>query len=404
MDTNPAIGWVNLVANFDWSRIKSQLKYTPYNGSVPDIWLVQRPICKKVQGIFLGIFQGEMRLYAQLTVSERGMSVMRVSCVGVVYVGGVLSRHACRKAFTLVELLVVIAIIGVLVGLLLPAIQSAREAARRMSCSNNMRQLGMALHMFHDANRAFPASGWTTTGPGNPAGKFVGWRPLTLPFLEQSNAYQLYNFSSNWWEGTNLTLAAIPFPMFRCPSTPENSPVLSIIAKNPRPSLTLTLPLGPTDYEAIQGVQPASIDPVFYNSGNRFAVMHRNSRVRMGDILDGTSNTICVVECAGRPVVYRLRQVRRDLSNDQGIGWADSEGPFSLDGASADGSQEGCTPAAGCNVAMNVRNDNEPYSFHPGGIQALYADGHVDFVPQTIDIKVMAAQCTRAAGEVVTLP
>lgn len=324
---------------------------------------------------------------------------MRVSCSGVVFSGGVSRSGFSRKGFTLVELLVVLAVIGLLVGLLLPAIQSSREAARRMSCSNNMRQLGLALHMFHDANRSFPASGWNTAGPGNPAGKFVGWRPLILPYLEQANAHKLYNFSMNWWEETNLALAAIPFPMFRCPSTPENFPVLNIIAKNPRPALALTLPLGPTDYEAIQGVQPASIDPAFYNSGNRFAVMHRNSRTRMADILDGTSNTICVVECSGRPVVYRVRQARRDLNNDQGIGWADSEGPFSLDGVNADGSREGCTPAAGCNMAMNVRNDNEPFSFHFGGIQVLYADGHVDFLSQTIDLKVMAAQCTRAAGE-----
>lgn len=324
---------------------------------------------------------------------------MRASRWVVVIVGGLGRSVKGQKAFTLVELLVVLAIIGILVGLLLPAIQSAREAARRVSCANNMRQLGLALHLFHDANRAFPASGWTTTGPGNPAGKFVGWRPLILPYLEQANAHKLYNFNINWWEDTNLALAAIPFPVFRCPSTPENAPVLNVIAKNPRPSLTLALPLGPTDYEAIQGVQPASIDPLFYNNSNRFAVMHRNSRTRMGDILDGTSNTLCVVECAGRPVVYRLRQARRELNNDQGIGWADSEGPFSLDGASADGSLEGCTPAAGCNTVMNVRNDNEPFSFHPGGIEVLYADGHVEFLSQSIDLKVMAAQCTRAAGD-----
>lgn len=324
---------------------------------------------------------------------------MRDSRLAVVSSGGVSRLGSLRNAFTLVELLVIIAIVGLLVGLLLPAVQSAREAARRMSCSNNMRQLGLALHMFQDTNRAFPASGWTTAGPGNPAGKFVGWRPLVFPYLEQANAHKLYNFSMNWWEDTNLTLAAIPFPVFRCPSTPENSPVLNIIAKNPRPALMLTVPLGSTDYEAIQGVQPASIDRVLYNNGNRFAVMHRNSRTRMGDILDGTSNTICVVECSGRPIVYRLGQARRDLNNDQGIGWADSEGPFSLDGASPDGSQEGCNPAAGCNVAMNVRNDNEPFSFHPGGIQVLYADGHVDFLSQTIELKVMAAQCTRAAGD-----
>ena len=329
---------------------------------------------------------------------------MRYSRKGAVVSGGVSFQVKGHSGFTLVELLVVIAIIGVLVGLLLPAVQAAREAARRMSCSNNVRQLGIALHLFHDAQRTFPASGWTTIGTGNPTGKFVGWRPLVLPYVEQQNSYKLYNFSLNWWEDTNLAVAAIPFPVFRCPSTPENSPVLNIIAKNPRPALTLNLPLGPTDYEAIQGVQPSSIDPTFYNSANRFAVMHRNSRTRLGDILDGTSTTICVVECAGRPLVYRGRQARRELNNDQGIGWADSEGPFSLDGASRDGNQEGCTVAAGCTAAMNVRNDNEPFSFHPGGVQVLFADGHVEFLAETIPLNVMAALSTRAAGEVAVLP
>ena len=104
-----------------------------------------------------------------------------------------LSSHAARRraAFTLVELLVVIAIIGVLVALLLPAVQAAREASRRASCQNNLRQVGIALHGFHSAFGVFPASGWTTAGPGNAAGKAVGWRPLVLPYLEQESLQRL---------------------------------------------------------------------------------------------------------------------------------------------------------------------------------------------------------------------
>ncbi|XZE55465.1 DUF1559 domain-containing protein [Planctomycetaceae bacterium SH139] len=312
------------------------------------------------------------------------------------------SAH-CRRGFTLIELLVVIAIIGILIGLLLPAVASVRESARRMSCLNKLRQVGLALHLFHDANRSFPASGWTEPGPVNLSGKFVGWRPLALPFLEQENLHRLYNFEQNWWEGTNAVAASVPIPVFRCPSSPSRADVLSAIAKPPRPAVSFANPIAPTDYEAIMGVQPRSInlhlDNDFYHSGNRFSVMSRNSRIRLTDIRDGSTNTLMVVECAGRPEVYRAGVARLDLANDQGIGWADSEGPFSLDGASANGNHEGCGPAGGCVKAINARNDNEPYSFHPGGMNALGAAGQVRFVADTIDLKAFAAQCTHSAGD-----
>src|SRR5262245_18492453 len=112
-----------------------------------------------------------------------------------------------RRGFTLIELLVVIPIIAILIGFLLPAVQKVREAAARIQCQNNLKQLGLALHNFHDTYQVFPASGWTTAGPGNPGGKFVGWRPLTLPFIEQENLQKLYDFNSNWWEGTNAVAA-----------------------------------------------------------------------------------------------------------------------------------------------------------------------------------------------------
>ena len=310
-----------------------------------------------------------------------------------------------RRGFTLVELLVVIAIIGILIGLLLPAVQSARETARRASCQNNLRQIGLALHTFADVHGAFPASGWTRAGPGNPAGKYVGWRPLVLPYVEQDNVRQLHDFDLNWWEGVNPTVAAVPVKVFQCPSTPTRIEVLSAVAKPPRPAMTFANPIAPTDFEAIMGVWPNSINPhlnaPLYNSANRYSVMYRNSTTPFSGILDGTSTTIMVAECSGRPLVYRQRMARPDLVNDQGIGWADSEGPFSLHGARADGGAEGCGPAGGCNVALNAKNDNEPFSFHIGGGNFLFADAHVGFVSQTIDLPAFAALCTKSAGEVV---
>ncbi len=314
------------------------------------------------------------------------------------------SRTPVTRGFTLVELLVVIAIIGILVGLLLPAVQQVRESARRTECLNNQRQLGLALHMFHDTHQVLPASGWTTSGPGNPLGKYVGWRALTLPYIEQENLQELYDFSVHWWEGTNPTAGGVPVRTYRCPSTPARSDVLSAIAKPPRPAMTFPVPLAPTDYEALMGVKPDAIDPTKYHSGNRYSAMYRNSRIRFVDIQDGTSSTITIVECAGRPHTYRLRREEPTIANDQGIGWVDSEGPFSLDGANADGSLEGCTPEGGCGFAMNRKNDNEPYSFHPEGGNFLFADGHVQFISQSVELVVFAALCTRGAGEVVSLP
>lgn len=311
-----------------------------------------------------------------------------------------------RTAFTLVELLVVIAIIGILMGLLLPAVQMARESARRTQCGNNLRQQGLATLGFEGSHRVFPASGWTQVGPGNRHGKYVGWRALILPFAEQQNLQDLYDFRENWWEGTNPAAAAIPVLFFQCPSTPVAAPVVAAVAHAPRPAMTFANPIARTDYEAIMGLKPASINPhlpqAIYNKGNRYSVMHRNSRNGYQHILDGSSNTIMIVETAGRPTVFRNGLQRDDLDNDQGIGWADSEGPYSLDGSSRDGNLEGQGPAAGCNYVMNRRNDNEPYSFHPGGVQALFADGHVAFVNEEIDLPVFAALVTRAGKEVST--
>jgi prepilin-type N-terminal cleavage/methylation domain-containing protein/prepilin-type processing-associated H-X9-DG protein len=310
-------------------------------------------------------------------------------------------RPLPRQGFTLIELLVVIAIIAILIALLVPAVQKVRDAAARAQCLNNLKQLGLALHGFHDANKVFPASGWTTSGPGNPAGKFVGWRPLTLPYIEQEGLQKLYDFNSDWWVGTNPTAAGVPVMTYQCPSVPTRQQVTTAVASPPRPAMTFPVPVAPTDYEAIMGVQPTSINPTLYNGINRFSVMFRNSRVRMTDVTDGTSLTIMVVECSARPLVYRLSSPDTSFNNDQGIGWADSNGPFSLDGASADGSQEGCTPANGCTYAMNKKNDNEPYSFHMGGANFLFADGGVRFVRELVPLATLAALCTRAAGEMI---
>jgi prepilin-type processing-associated H-X9-DG protein len=202
-----------------------------------------------------------------------------------------------------------------------------------------------------------------------------------------------------------LVAAAVPVLLFQCPAVGQRRPVLSAIEHPPRPAMDFENPIAPTDYEAILGLKPDSINPhlgsEFYDNNNRYSVLHRNSRNGFQDIPDGASNTIMVVECGGRPDVFRVRRLHPELYNDQGIGWADSEGPFSLDGANRDGSAEGLGPESGCDYSMNRKNDNEPYSFHSGGCNFLFADGHINFVAESIELTTMAQLVTRAANEIV---
>jgi prepilin-type processing-associated H-X9-DG protein/prepilin-type N-terminal cleavage/methylation domain-containing protein len=310
-----------------------------------------------------------------------------------------------RPAFTLIELLVAVAICAMLVGLLLPVVQKVREAAARSQCQNNLKQLGLALHNYEAVYGVLPAARWRPMAPPpalNPGNRTLGWRAITLPFIEQEGLRNLYAPNLDWWVGPNQTAASFAVKTYQCPSVPARQPVTAAAANPPRPALTFPQPLGPTDYEALMGVQTV-VNPAQYTAGNSRSMMFQNSAVRMTDATDGTAYTILLVEAAGRPAVYRRRAARPDLSNNQGQGWADSEGAFSLDGATADGSAEGCGPAAGCTFGMNTRNDNEPYSFHTGGANAVFADGHVQFLRESVELATLAALSTRAAGEVVAL-
>jgi len=302
----------------------------------------------------------------------------------------------------LIELLVVIAIISLLVALLLPAIQRVRAAADRMNCGSNMRQIGIALHNYHNDYNCLPASGWTIVTTSNPSGKFCGWRAVLSPYIEQDNIRAKYDRNVNWWDEPNLTLAASPIKIYLCPSTPDRGKVTSAVAKPPRPAMTFANPPAPTDYEAIMGVQPV-VNPALYGTaGTNRSAMFRNSQVRIPQIYDGTHTTILIVETAGRPLTYRGRTPRSDILNDQGICWADSEGGYSLDGSNQDGSLQGLGPVL-TPRAINATNFNEPYSFHPGGANFLFADGHVQFIDEKINLGIFAAFCTRNGGETVMI-
>ena len=333
------------------------------------------------------------------------------------------SRFTTRRGFTLIELLVVIAIIAVLIGLLLPAVQKVREAANRMQCTNNLKQLGLAMHNYHDTNGFFPAAMYDAVAQGNPSGTNHSWRAFTLDYIEQGNVGQQYARNQHWFSTQNLAAATIQVKTFQCPSTPSRSIVLNCVKSGNRPAMTFPGALAPTDYDTMNGVKVFTYNPLYglpyagkadnanYDRLTR-GIMEKNSVTRMADIIDGTTNTALVVECSSRPdvVVNGIKTVPYDITNaahnNEGIGWADSEGPFSVDGCSAAGVipvKDVAINTAVTNVPFGVTNRNEAYSFHTGGINVCMGDGSVRYVSSKITLKTMAALITRQGGEVLNL-
>jgi prepilin-type N-terminal cleavage/methylation domain-containing protein/prepilin-type processing-associated H-X9-DG protein len=303
-------------------------------------------------------------------------------------------RRALAKSagFTLVELLVVIAIIGILVSLLLPAVQFAREAMRRTSCQNNLRQLGLALHHYHDAVGRFPPHRLVSP-PHN-------WMTLMLPHIEQENLERVYNYDYAWNHPVNQPAITTPIRILICPSAGGSGRFDQ-------------LPTGGTaavtDYSNTGSVVGIvySANGIPFPSGSLLGVIQGNEGSRMADISDGTSQTIMVIEDAGRPDFW-LRGPRRgpDSTNDgcgnndvfggrvTGSGWADVAGALPLHSFQRDG----LTCPGPC--VMNCTNNNEPFSFHPGGVNAVFADGSTQFLEQDMSVAVLSAYFTRAGYEV----
>jgi prepilin-type N-terminal cleavage/methylation domain-containing protein len=315
-----------------------------------------------------------------------------------------------KKGFTLVELLVVIAIIGGLISLLLPAAQSARESARRSSCSNNLRQFGVASHNMVDVKKYLPAAAYTTDSSnlsifpqpplGNADRKEHSWRVNIMPFMEAENLIQNYLSNSNWWEGSNLVSAQQNLSIFICPSSLgdgiNNIPASPDTDSN-RPAFVSTSKLGRSDYETITGVKKNVISPDLYSS-NGDGCLIKDRPTSLASISDGLSKTLLFVECAGRPQVYRQQKVSSGEIN-QCVGWADNLGPFKLDPMNKDGLK---SPKAASNMGtpMNATNDGEAYSFHSGGIMVVFADSSTRFIKDSIDLKVFCTMITKASAEV----
>ena len=357
--------------------------------------------------------------------------------------------HRQRKrgrGFTLVELLVVIAIIGVLVALLLPAIQSAREAARRTSCNNNLKNLGIAALNFHDSHKKLPTSNRAAGVTNAPR---YAWATLMLPYFEEQNVFDLYDFKSNWSKPTaannkplpNAQLVATRLNVFECPSVPEEGRLDGDLQywSQGIPDWKTSQCAAPTDYAPITQVEQglvtwrdASGQPVVDQDPDptikldRTGMLLRNTVATLRHVTDGTSNTILLAETAGRPFVYRKNGRVGDVLTNRvnGGGWARPASEFGLYGSSNEGDSFPGPCAVNCTngedylkngtsdmsivpltlgtIAYGTNGTSETFAFHPGGANILFGDGSVHFLSEDISIRVYARLVTRKGGEIVS--
>ncbi len=305
-----------------------------------------------------------------------------------------------RLGFTLIELLVVIAIIAVLIGLLLPAVQKVRAAAARIQCANNLKQLGLAMHNYHDTQQAFPPA-YINKGPYLNSGyNFThGWAAFLLPYIEQQQLYNLYCWDYPVYTPQNQPVVAKWLRIFQCPSAPEQDRYMTfgVFAyfgtKGACGDYTIALGVNPVlaqlgwvdsvgDYRGALTNTPTPVLGLSPNpTGTCFAT-----------ITDGTSNTILITEDAGRPRLWQAGKAGPDQTLEGGP-WDHFKGPIILQGSTYDGTAQ---PGR---CALNCTNDREVYAFHTGGANAVFGDGHVRFLQAGMDIRILARLITRAGGE-----
>lgn len=285
--------------------------------------------------------------------------------------------YAHRVGFTLVELLVVIAIIGVLVGLLLPAVQSAREAARRMQCSNNLKQLGLAVHNYESTYRRLP-SGWVaSTLYGEPG---WGWAAALLPFMEGSNIANRIDSRFPIDDTMHDSVRVTNVPSFICPS--DIGDTIFEIAADSGVGNALNVDAGQKLFRIAKGNYTGvfgtfELEDAPYSGDGMF---FGNSRIKFRDVLDGLSNTLMISEHGSR-----------------------------LGGTVWHGYIPEAAEAAARIVGVADHGPNDPIghfedfsSFHTAGVNAVNADGSVRLMPNSIDLRVYQALATRSGGEVVS--
>ncbi len=323
-----------------------------------------------------------------------------------------------RRGFTLIELLVVIAIIAVLIALLLPAVQQAREAARRTQCKNNLKQMGLAVHNYHDTFNKLPTSGEGTnwSDPTWPTVFFpVSFFAAILPQIEQANVAANWDFTRPYnGSAQNIALAKTSIAVFLCPSNGQYD-------ANGAGGYGQTdyMTIAYTDIDSTTGLRVPAVAPS--NKGARADGMLSWNTSTMGQCSDGLSNTICAIEDAGRPpnlvgkydalpgaIPAETCGTNKSCPNR----WADPDtgngvsGPTNETGYSNANKypliNQNKSPTGGpakCPWTTNNCGPNdEPFSFHTGGVQVLLGDGSVRFISETLDNSIVSRLSKRSDG------
>jgi prepilin-type processing-associated H-X9-DG protein len=297
---------------------------------------------------------------------------------------------------------VVIAIIAILIGLLLPAVQKVRDAAARAQCQNNLKQVGLAIFNYESTYQALPTS---TRPAGNTTAPRISWTIGVLPYIEQGNLSKSYDLTSNWSAAGNLPITSQSVKIFKCPGTPNGTRL------DGDPQTGTWDIVGVTDYAASTCVSDLATN-VNSTGAPQNGMLVKNKTSKLGDVTDGLSNTLLIIESAGRPQIYQLGKAVGTVPTQKvnGGGWARPASDLDFLPSSPDGSSYPGSCAAGCTNGYNyatyaaapfgTEGTGAPYSFHAGVVNTAFGDGSVRSISNTISVFTFAALVTASSGEV----